>query len=89
MTPNIEKVLSEVQSLSNDEIRELRDKIDKILARPQMTEEEFDRHLLAKGIIKRIPPKLSDEEIAKIREFKPIEILDGKPVSETLIEERR
>jgi len=89
MTPNVEKVISEVQSLSNEELRELRERIDKILARPQMTEEEFDRHFLAKGIITRIPPKLSDEEIAKIREFKPIEILDGKPVSETLIEERR
>lgn len=89
MTPNVEKVISEVQSLSTEELRELRERIDKILARPQMTEEEFDRHLLAKGIITRIPPKLSDEEIAKIREFKPIEILDGKPVSETLIEERR
>lgn len=88
MTPNVEKVFSEVQSLSNEELRELRERIDKILARPQMTEDEFDRHLLAKGIITRIPPKLSDEEIAKIREFKPIEILDGKPVSETLIEER-
>ena len=89
MTPNVEKVISEVQSLSNEELRELRERIDKILASPKMTEEEFDRHLLAKGIISKIPPKLSDEEIAKIREFKPIEILDGKPVSETLIEERR
>ena len=89
MTPNVEKVISEVQSLSNEELRELRERIDKILARPKMTEEEFDRHLLAKGIITRIPPKLSDEEIVNIREFRPIEILDGKPVSETLIEERR
>lgn len=78
-----------MQALLNAEIRELRERIDKILARPQMTEDEFDRHLLAKGFITRIPPKLSDEEIANIREFKPIEILDGKQVSETLIEERR
>ncbi len=42
MTPNVEKVISEVQSLSNEELRELRERIDKILARPQMTEEEFD-----------------------------------------------
>ncbi len=87
MTPNVEKVIGEMQSLSSVELRELRERIDKILARPTMTEEEFDRHLLAKGIIKRIPPPITDFTPYKNRQ--PAEILDRKPISETLIEERR
>jgi len=87
MTPNVEKVISEVLSLSNEELRELRERIDKILARPQMTEDEFDRHLLAKGIISKIPPPITD--FTPYENRKPAEILDGKPISETLIEERR
>ena len=87
MTPNVEKVISDVRSLSNAEIRELRDNLDKILARPKMSEEEFDRHLLAKGIISKIPPPITD--FAPYENRKPAEILDGKPISETLIEERR
>ena len=48
----------------------------------------LNRRLLAKGIIKRIPDPPTEESIAAFRAWKPIEI-PGKPVSETLIEERR
>lgn len=45
--------------------------------------DELNRELLAEGIIKRLPTRRG-----KIRPFTPIKI-EGKPLSETIIEERR
>ncbi|GAC1397655.1 MAG: hypothetical protein NVSMB56_12670 [Pyrinomonadaceae bacterium] len=90
MSANLEKVLNEVKTLTPDELNQLRVKLDEILPpQPKMTEEAFLKHLLAKGIISEIPPPPTEADIAAFRKRKPIEILDGKPISETLIEERR
>ena len=51
------------------------------LQKRQMTQDEFDQILLADGFLANLPVK-NDEE-----DFKPI-IFTGKPVSETIIEER-
>jgi hypothetical protein len=47
-------------------------------------EDEFERHLLAKGLISEIPPRIDydDED-----EFEPIEV-EGEPLSEQIIRER-
>lgn len=47
-------------------------------------EDEFERHLLAKGLIAHIPLRVDygDED-----EFEPLEI-DGEPLSEQIIRER-
>jgi len=89
MSASLEKVLNEVKTLTPDEIRQLRDELDALLTtqRPRMSEEEFERHLLAKGMISRVLPPVTD--LAPYRERQPIEVLDGKPISETIIEERR
>ena len=48
-------------------------------------EDEFERYLLAKGVISHIPPRtMTDEEFD---EFEPIE-LEGEPLSEQIIRER-
>ena len=46
-------------------------------------QEQFLRHLLNKGLIRRIPPRKNLPS-----DFQPIRI-KGKPLSETIIEERR
>jgi hypothetical protein len=46
-------------------------------------QEELNRELLAEGIIKSLPARRG-----KIRRFTPIKV-EGKPLSETIIEERR
>ena len=46
-------------------------------------QEQFLRHLLSKGLIRRIPPRKNLPN-----DFQPIRI-KGKPLSETIIEERR
>jgi hypothetical protein len=87
-TTNLDQVLDQVKSLSLDEQRQLRDILNTLLAKagPQMTDEEFQLRLLEKGIIGRIPPRIRDEAFYQNR--KPVEV-EGKPVSEIIIEERR
>jgi hypothetical protein len=45
-------------------------------------EREFDQMLMEKGVIKSIPPKWNEDD-----DFEPIEFT-GKPLSETIIEDR-
>jgi hypothetical protein len=51
---------------------------------PRMTEEEFIQYLFEKGLITHIPKGMTDED----DDFEPIEI-EGEPLSETIIRERR
>jgi hypothetical protein len=87
-TVSLDQVLEQVKSLSLDEQKQLREMLDELLTKsgPQMTEREFERRLLEKGIISRIPPRIRDEAFYQNR--KPVEV-EGKPVSEIIIEERR
>ena len=87
-TSNLDRLIAEVKTLTLDEQRSLRDMVDELLvtSAPTMTEDEFEQHLLKKGIISRIPPRIRDAAFYANR--KPIEV-KGKPVSETIIEERR
>jgi hypothetical protein len=85
---NLDRVFEEVKSLSPDEQRSLRDMVDELLAAsaPKMTHEEFHQHLLRKGVISRIPPRIRDANFYAKRKLIEVE---GKPVSEIIIEERR
>lgn len=87
-TSNLDRLIEEVRALTPDEQRSLRNIVDELLSAngPQMTEEEFEQHLLEKGIISRIPPPITD--FTPYRNRKLIEV-KGKPLSETIIEERR
>jgi hypothetical protein len=53
-----------------------------------LTEEEFERLMVRKGILS-VPPPLTPEDIKRFQEWKPVELLKGKPVSETIIAKRR
>ena len=85
MSANLQQILAQVRALPPSEIYKLRLAIDE--TPPQMTEEEFESYLLAKGVIGAIPTR--PDAYTAHQDFRPIEILDGKPVSETIIEERR
>lgn len=88
MSVNLERVLNEIKGLSPEDLRILRDELNALLepVHAQMSEEEFEQHLLAQGIISSIPTR--DTDPAEYRNRKLIEV-EGQPVSETLIEERR
>ena len=90
MSANIERVLDEIKALTPEERRRVRAALDGMeIMKPgtEISEEEFEQRMEELGIISRPREPLDDE--ASFSEFKPIEILDGKPVSETIIEERR
>ncbi len=85
-----QELLTEIQKLPPAEQQRLlealkRDVKMKSEQRP-ITEDEVEQILLAKGIISEIPPlaDYTDDDEG----FEPIEV-PGKPLSETIIEERR
>lgn len=85
---NLDRVIEEVKALTPDEQRRLREWLDHQLAQtaPQMSEEEFEQRLLAKGVIGHIPSRIREEDFYRNR--KPASV-EGTPVSEIIIEERR
>ncbi|MEN3335637.1 MAG: hypothetical protein V7641_5002 [Blastocatellia bacterium] len=87
-TSNLDQLIEEVRALSPDDQRKLRELLDDLLAppTPQMSEEEFEQHLLTKGIISEIPPPITDLTAFENRKLMEVK---GKPLSETVIEERR
>lgn len=87
-TANLDRVFEDVKTLTKDEQQSLRDMVDELLVKgaPTMTKEEFQQHLLRKGVISRIPPRVRDANFDASRKLVEVE---GKPVSEIIIEERR
>jgi hypothetical protein len=87
-TSNLDRLIEEVKTLTPEEQRSLRDLVDQLLttSAPQMNPDEVERNMLEKGIISRIPPRIRDASSYANR--KPAEV-EGKPVSEIIIEERR
>lgn len=85
----VEKILEEVKALTLGEQRQLRSLLNSLLeshTHPQMTEDEFHQMLFQKGIIANIPSPAEDTE--EDDAFEPVEV-QGKPLSETVIGERR
>ena len=87
-TSSLDRLFEEVKTLTPEEQRSLRDLVDQLLttSAPQMNADEVERNMLEKGIISRIPPRIRDASAYANR--KPVEV-EGKPVSEIIIEERR
>ena len=93
MTPT--EVLSEIQKLPLNDVRQVAHKVTNYLREQEQArltaeqiearEDEFERYLLAKGIISDIPTRNETDEDD---EFEPIEFA-GEPLSEMIIRERR
>lgn len=89
-------LLSEIQKMPLDELREVAERLEKYLHERESTapttegtearEDEFERQLLAIGVITQIPTR--DETDEEFDKFDPIEVA-GEPISETIIRERR
>ena len=85
----VEKVLEEVKTLTPGEQRQVHTLLNSLLenqAHPQTAEGEFHQMLLQKGIISNIPNPADDAD--EDDEFEPVDV-QGQPLSETVIEERR
>lgn len=82
----VERLYQEAMALPPDDLRRLIEMLSQAEpAKPEMTEEEFQTRLMSEGIISELPTPLAEREE---EEFRPIQV-QGKPLSETIIEERR
>ena len=89
---SLEEVIEEVKALAPAEQRKVKELIDSLLESAADThkvlspEDLLERRLLERGVISSIPKRDFDPDTYK--EFDPIKV-EGKPLSETIIEERR
>ena len=86
MSASLDKIKAEVKALSPDELHQVRELVDSLLtepAKPQMTEDEFEQYLAAKGVISL--PEVADVDDD---DWQPVEVT-GQPLSELIVEERR
>ncbi|MGH9902871.1 MAG: hypothetical protein ACRD68_13770 [Pyrinomonadaceae bacterium] len=85
----LEKILEGIKSLTPAEqarVRELLDSLQPSQKDPP-SREEYEKYLLAKGVISHIPTR-TGKRPEELKDFKPIEV-EGEPLSETIIRERR
>ncbi len=89
---SLETVIQELKALTPAEQKKVRELIDSMLELSAETsatlspEDVLDQRLLEAGVISEIPQRITD--FTPYQNRKPIEV-KGKPVSETIIEERR
>jgi hypothetical protein len=96
MSATLDKIKEEMNHLAPEELREVRELADSLLSEPEagpQTEDEredaFERELAAEGFIAPVePPATTDEAVREFRAYKPITV-EGQPLSEMIIEERR
>jgi uncharacterized protein YaaW (UPF0174 family) len=87
VSANVNRILQEVRELSEQEQQELKRLLEQ--RSPQLTNtkrEQLRQQLLSQGIISHIARGAKDAE--RFRRWHPVAI-KGKPLSETIIEERR
>jgi hypothetical protein len=92
MATDIEKLIQELHSLGADELRQLRRAVEERLSNPsestgsERQEDEFKRRLVAAGLLNEVRPPVPDPEEYRGQTPDPV---TGKPLSETIVEERR
>lgn len=87
MSATLDKIKEEMRALAPEELQEVRELVDSLLSepsKPQMTEDEFEKYLAAKGVISLPEEDIADDD----EEWEPVEVT-GKPLSEMIIEDRR
>jgi hypothetical protein len=90
MQVTVEQIENEVKQLSREDLRKVRELVDSLLekeeTKPKMSEEEFAQYLYEKGIIGKPPPPITD--FSRYENYQPVKV-EGEPISETIIKERR
>lgn len=90
---SVTEILEAVRALSPEERSQVKALIDSLPSSDelQMSEDEFERHLAAKGIITNPTPMTEEERAiaqAAFDAYEPVEV-GGIPISQMIIEERR
>lgn len=84
----LSKIIEEVRSLARGEQAQLRSALDSLMAEPERgsAEHQVERLLFERGLLSEMKGPVADLEPYRNRELIQVE---GKPLSETIIEERR
>ncbi|HEX7312934.1 MAG TPA: hypothetical protein VF297_03390 [Pyrinomonadaceae bacterium] len=91
MSATLEEIKEGMNHLAPQELREVRELADTLLSeppKPRMTEEEFARYLAAKGVVSLPEPVSRAAAEAEFDDYEPITV-EGQPLSEMIIEDRR
>ena len=86
---NFDQVWEAARTLDPDQLLRLRNLLDVLIAHGEKRfseEDEFELELLKEGTLDSVPLGTINQK--SFEEWKPVEI-KGKPLSETIIEERR
>jgi hypothetical protein len=88
VSPNVTRILNEAEALTDAEREQLRDLLEERAARKAQltTQTQVRQVLLDEGILSHVPAQGKDPE--RFRRWQPVAI-KGKPLSQTIIEERR
>ena len=82
MSPaELQQLIEQIKTLTPEEQRELRRTIDALTV--EDPEDELDRRLLESGLVSQLPSRTTPRSHPE-----PVRI-EGKPLSQTIIEERR
>lgn len=82
----LSQIIDAVRSLSPQEQASLRRAMDCLTAQSDLPADHLDDLLLRDGLLESVPPPVADPD--GYENWKPVPI-SGKPLSETIIEERR
>lgn len=91
MSATLDKIKEVMPSLPPEELREVRELADSLLTSVSEDEREaaFESDLAAEGFISPVQPlTATEEEVRQYRAYQPIKV-EGQPLSEMIIEERR
>jgi NifB/MoaA-like Fe-S oxidoreductase len=92
----LEKVIQDIRTLEAQELHAVQNVVDEVLreresqkaiGEPLMTEAEFAEYLAAKGVV-TLPEPMTEEDWREEENWQPVEV-EGKPLSQVIIEERR
>jgi hypothetical protein len=87
-TSKLDSVLEEVKALTSEDQEKVREVLESLRAqsKPKMTIAEVEQKMFEDGLLTRIPSPITDS--TRFRNRRLIEV-ESKPLSETIIEERR
>jgi len=88
--PDFDQVWEAVKAMTPPQQRRLRKLLDVLCGQhqPLAPKAELQLRLLKEGVIDHIPRPPTKAEVKVFKEYQPVPI-EGKPLSETVIEERR
>ena len=87
MSANVERVLNEIKAMTPSKIMEVRQKVDELLdAQTKDAPGMLKQRLFDAGLLTEM--KTPERDAESFRSYQPV-ATKGKPVSETMIEERR